>query len=113
MTTLTFNEGAIFSLHKLAKEVYWKTGLRCRLSNRINLLRLLKFASHCQQACIRSWYLAFLKQLSIDQLRLLTQYGIQLPKKLYHFITASKSKKTLLSICADFIAQVFTFLNKN
>lgn len=112
MTTLTFNESAIFSLHKLAKEVYWKTGLRCRLSNRINLLRLLKFASHCKQSCIRGWYLSFLKQLSIDQLKLLKKYGVLLPRKLYHLINDAQKKTTFTSVCSDIVKPLFAFIKR-
>jgi len=112
MTTLTFNESAIFSLHKLAKEVYWKTGLRCRLSNRINLLRLLKFASHCKQVCIQSWYLSFLKQLTLDQLKLLTKYGIQLPQKLCHLLRTSQKKTTLKTVYNNTIKIMLIFFKK-
>ena len=93
MTTLTLNDPAIFSLHQLNKHVYWQTGFRCRLTNRVNLLRLLKFASYCKQKVIQRWYQAFLKHLSMKQLKLLLSYGIQLPQKIVQLLTSNKHRQ--------------------
>jgi hypothetical protein len=107
MTALTLNDPAIFSLHQLTKHVYWETGFRCRLSNKVNLLKLLKFASYCKQGIIQRWYQSFLKQLSMQQLKLLIGYGIRLPKTLIKALTTQKAKPSVFSRLAHYIKQHF------
>ena len=106
MTPFTLNDSAIFSLHQLTKQVYWKTGFRCRLDSIANLLRLLRHASYCQQKAIQHWYLNFIKQLSLKQLKLLIRYGVKLPLSMVEkLVGVSQPAPTLFSRCTNYIKQ--------
>lgn len=111
MSVFAFSNAAIFSLHKLSRQIYIEAGLRCRLSGKVNILRLLKFASISSIKSIRYFYIAFLKELSLQQLQALMVYGIDLPGKFVkqldkHIVPWFSRRVKAMTVC------LFNFIDK-
>ena len=108
MYRLTFSNHALFNLHRLSQQVYLQTGQRWRLTGAVNLLRLIKFASVSRNKAIHSQFITFLKELSQQQLKMLLELGIALPKRLIK--QTASGFKAIFSHCGQACRKLFRYL---